>query len=116
MHRQTLRRCLYGHQPRAEQCGCGVSHLGQTVYAPHTTRLAAPTRVHLRLDDPALTAQPPGDGESLLNRGGERALSGGYRGGGQQLLGLVFVQVHIGAKTLFWGKWRIYAKMAMLGL
>jgi hypothetical protein len=55
--------------------------------------LAAPTDLHLRLDD-ARVADLVGGGDGLLDRGGRRAGGDRHAVAGKQLLALIFEKIH----------------------
>ncbi len=92
--RQAVVSGLLGDEALADHAGRGRLHVVDGLDDLHAARLAAPTGVHLRLDDPYAPAEPACRIDGLLGRGSDEA--GGHRDAvaGEQLLGLVFVQVH----------------------
>ena len=100
MDGQALCTSLRGDQALTQQMsGCGT-HFSGAFDDLDAAGFAAATSVHLRFNDPHRAAQTTRHLDGLLR--GRSRLTGGHRDAisGENLLGLVFVQVH--RVTLSW--------------
>ncbi len=86
-------RLLRG-EPRAEHAGRGRRDVGDRLRELDAARLAAPAGVDLRLDDPDPAAQPARGVRSFFRGRGDETGGHGDAVADEELLGLVFVQVH----------------------
>ena len=95
--RQPLGPGLLGREPLAEHACRGCRDVADGLDDLDAAGLAAAARVHLRLDHPEAAAEAARGVRGLFGRRGDEA--GRHRDAvtGEELLGLVFVQVHAAA-------------------
>src|SRR4029077_13944085 len=94
MNRKTLRTGLCGHERFAEELLGGLPDIGVRRAEPYAARLAAGARMNLCFHDPSHAADLARPVHCLLGTVGHAALRDGDTERGEQLLGLVLVDVH----------------------
>ena len=92
--RQAVARGLLGLEPLPEHALGRRGDVRGRLDHLDAARLAAATGVHLRLDHPDRTSEPLGGVDGLFWRGGDETRRHRDAVAGEQLLGLVFVEVH----------------------
>ncbi len=85
---------LMRHQRLAEQLGREIAHVGRDSVQLDAARFAATARMDLRLDDSLRLAERRERSRRFVGRGRELPLGNGNAEAPENLLGLIFVDVH----------------------